>query len=50
MMNSEESHTSLFSRRRLLINSAIATAALGYIGGAILTSSPIAPQGATSMG
>jgi hypothetical protein len=33
-MNSEESHASLFSRRRLLINGTIATAGLGYIGGA----------------
>jgi hypothetical protein len=34
MMNSEERHASLLSRRRLLINGAIATAGLGYIGGA----------------
>src|SRR5205814_1597664 len=33
-MNSEESHVSLFSRRRLLMNGAIATAGLGYIAGA----------------
>jgi hypothetical protein len=40
MMNSEESHASLFSRRRLLINGAIATAALGYIGGAEAQETP----------
>ena len=34
MMNSEKSHASLFTRRGLLINGAIASAALGYIGGA----------------
>ena len=33
-MNSEERHASLFSRRRLLINGAMATAGLGYFGGA----------------
>ena len=33
MMNSEDSHASLFSRRSLLIKSAIATAGLGYIEG-----------------
>jgi hypothetical protein len=32
MMNSEERHASLLSRRRLLINGAIATAGLGLIG------------------
>jgi hypothetical protein len=32
MMNSEERHTSLFSRRRLLISGAVATAGLGLIG------------------
>jgi hypothetical protein len=32
MMNSEERHASLLSRRSVLINGAIATAGLGYIG------------------
>jgi hypothetical protein len=32
MMNSEEKHTSLLSRRKLLINGTIATAGLGLIG------------------
>jgi hypothetical protein len=34
MMNSEERHASLLSRRRLLINGAIATAGWGLIGDA----------------
>ena len=43
MMNSEESNASLFSRRKLLINGAIATAALGYIGGAGAQEAPGRP-------
>ena len=34
MMNSEEGHATLFSRRTLLMSGAIATAGLGYIAGA----------------
>ena len=46
MMNSEQKHASLLSRRRLLINSAIATASLGLIGEVAAQAAP----GATPAG
>jgi len=44
MMNTEESHASLFSRRRLIINCAIATAGLSFTGMAGAQETPVRTQ------